>query len=143
MSSHLTPRFDRLVRLCQKELKETLRDRRTIVTLLLMPVLVYPILSMALNRFLLSAGTVSEGFTVSVGTIAERDQLDVWLSDKRSYPPEAILKASGNEVANFKVSVIDDATPAILGNGSSASTVALANIRGTAEKNMHTFTQIQ
>ncbi len=46
----------RLTRLCQKELKETIRDRRTIVTLLMMPLLVYPLLSMALNRFLLSSG---------------------------------------------------------------------------------------
>ena len=51
----------RLWRLCQKELRETLRDRRTIVTLLLMPLLVYPILSMALNRFLLASGSTVEG----------------------------------------------------------------------------------
>jgi sodium transport system permease protein len=45
----------RTARLAMKELKETLRDRRTIVTLVLMPVLVYPLLSMALQRFLLPA----------------------------------------------------------------------------------------
>ena len=56
----------RLVRLCQKELKETIRDRRTIVTLILMPLLVYPILSMALNRFLLASAPMTPGFTVCV-----------------------------------------------------------------------------
>lgn len=45
----------RWFRLCQKELRETLRDRRTLVTLILMPVLVYPILSMVLQNSLMSA----------------------------------------------------------------------------------------
>lgn len=54
-----TPRFpinrsSRLRRLCQKELREILRDRRTIVTLILMPLLVYPLLSLVFQRFLLS-----------------------------------------------------------------------------------------
>ncbi len=35
----------RMRRLVLKELRETLRDRRTIVTLLLMPLLVYPLLT--------------------------------------------------------------------------------------------------
>jgi ABC-2 type transport system permease protein/sodium transport system permease protein len=42
------------VRLALKELRETLRDRRTIATLLLMPILVYPLLSVAFERFLMS-----------------------------------------------------------------------------------------
>ena len=41
-------------RLCLKELRETLRDRRTLITLVLMPLLVYPILSMVIQRSLLS-----------------------------------------------------------------------------------------
>ena len=44
----------RLARLTLKELRETLRDRRTIVTLVLMPLLVYPLLSIAFQKFLLS-----------------------------------------------------------------------------------------
>lgn len=49
----------RMWRLCLKELRESLRDRRTIVTLVLMPILVYPLLSMALQRLLI--GGVSKG----------------------------------------------------------------------------------
>jgi sodium transport system permease protein len=101
----------RLLRLCQKELKETIRDRRTIVTLLLMPLLVYPILSMAMNRFLLASGTEEAGFTVCVMSEADRELLDAWISDPRSLPPDAILQASGNELANFRVTVIEDQTP--------------------------------
>ncbi len=44
----------RILRLALKELRETLRDRRTIATLLLMPLLVYPLLSLAFQRFLIS-----------------------------------------------------------------------------------------
>src|SRR6056297_227119 len=98
----------RLWRLCHKELKETLRDRRTIVTLLLMPLLVYPILSMALNRFLLASGTTVEGYTVCVRSEAEAERLDQWLSDPRSFPPEAILQASEGEMASFQLTVIPE-----------------------------------
>lgn len=48
-------RFSRLTRLATKELRETLRDRRTIVTLIMMPLLVYPILSLVFQNFLLSS----------------------------------------------------------------------------------------
>jgi len=47
--------LSRLGRLTLKELRETLRDRRTIVTLVLMPLLVYPLLSLAFKQFLLSS----------------------------------------------------------------------------------------
>src|SRR5262245_59837863 len=46
-------RFGRLGRLVRKELLEILRDRRTIVTLVLMPVLLYPLLSIAFQQFFL------------------------------------------------------------------------------------------
>ena len=45
----------RILRLALKELRETLRDRRTIITLVLMPLLVYPLLSLALRQFLLTS----------------------------------------------------------------------------------------
>ncbi len=46
--------FARLRRLASKELREILRDRRTIVTLVLMPILVYPLLGFVVQKFLLS-----------------------------------------------------------------------------------------
>jgi len=49
------PRGSRWTRLCLKELRETLRDRRTLITLVLMPLLVYPVLSMVFQRSLLSS----------------------------------------------------------------------------------------
>ena len=97
----------RLLRLCQKELKETIRDRRTIVTLLLMPLLVYPLLSMALNRFLLSS--VSTGaasslvYKIGVESDGEGEVLARWLGDPSSTPPQSILDASEGGVAEFEI----------------------------------------
>ncbi|MCI0377666.1 MAG: ABC transporter permease subunit [Gemmataceae bacterium] len=45
----------RLARLVRKELSEILRDRRTIITLVLMPLLLYPLLSIAFQQFLLAS----------------------------------------------------------------------------------------
>ena len=60
----------RIARLALKELRETLRDRRTIITLLLMPVLVYPLLSIFFQRFLLSSfrGGPDLGLIIGVET---------------------------------------------------------------------------
>ncbi|MCG8650876.1 MAG: ABC transporter permease subunit, partial [Pirellulales bacterium] len=101
--NHLARR-SRVIRLCQKELKETIRDRRTIVTLLLMPLLVYPLLSMALNRFLLSSGAPQDDFyVVGVASDLEREQLQTWLHQEESLPPDAIVKSSGSNQAKFEV----------------------------------------
>lgn len=50
-----SPQHGRWSRLCVKELRETLRDRRTLITLILMPLLVYPVLSMVFQRSLLTS----------------------------------------------------------------------------------------
>src|SRR5437773_4325974 len=42
--------LSRLGRLVRKELLEILRDRRTIITLVLMPILLYPLLSLAFQQ---------------------------------------------------------------------------------------------
>ena len=60
-SNHAARPFT-LWRLASKELRETLRDRRTIITLVVMPLLVYPILSLIFRTFLLSnAETLGSG----------------------------------------------------------------------------------
>ncbi|MBI1899494.1 MAG: CPBP family intramembrane metalloprotease [Planctomycetia bacterium] len=45
-------RLWRLWRMALKECRETIRDRRTIVTLVLMPLLLYPLLALAFQKFL-------------------------------------------------------------------------------------------
>ncbi|WP_235034218.1 ABC transporter permease subunit/CPBP intramembrane protease [Roseiconus lacunae] len=95
----------RLLRLCQKELRETLRDRRTIITLLMMPLLVYPLLSMALNRFLLSAAREADQipYAIGVATDEEGTALLTWLESPLSQPPQAIVDSSNGRVAKFDV----------------------------------------
>jgi sodium transport system permease protein len=67
----LAPRF---LRLMLKELRETLRDRRTIATLILMPLLVYPLLSVAFERFLMSSlKTVGAHSEPVLGFISEAE----------------------------------------------------------------------
>ena len=43
--------FVRVLRLARKELRESLRDRRTLVTLVVMPLIVYPLLGSVIQRF--------------------------------------------------------------------------------------------
>lgn len=57
----------RFTRLAQKELREVLRDRRTIVTLVLMPVLVYPLLSMAFQQLLITGPQNAEQVVYRIG----------------------------------------------------------------------------
>ena len=48
----------RLGRLVLKELREILRDRRTIITLVVMPLLIYPLLAVVFQRFLVTSISV-------------------------------------------------------------------------------------
>ena len=61
----------RLLRLCRKELREILRDRRTMVTLFLMPLLAYPLLSMAFQRLIFSTNQGSGPLECLVGVTDE------------------------------------------------------------------------
>jgi sodium transport system permease protein len=63
----------RFTRLARKELAEILRDRRTVLTLLLMPLLLYPILSVAFRQFLLSGVVGSEVPHYRLGFESEDD----------------------------------------------------------------------
>jgi ABC-2 type transport system permease protein/sodium transport system permease protein len=76
------PWLSRVARLAQKELRETLRDRRTIITLVLMPLLVYPVLSIALKQFLVSTTTTQASqirLNIATETEPERATLNVLL----------------------------------------------------------------
>jgi ABC-2 type transport system permease protein/sodium transport system permease protein len=51
----------------RKELREILRDRRTIITLVVMPILIYPLLAVVFQRFLLTSISVSENIAFDIG----------------------------------------------------------------------------
>lgn len=67
--------WSRIARLIRKELSEILRDRRTIVTLVLMPLLLYPLLSIAFRQLLLSTGaaTTEQITLLRIGFIRQAD----------------------------------------------------------------------
>ena len=68
----------RLARLAIKELRETLRDRRTIVTLVVMPLVLYPLLALVLHRFLFTSLT-GEGpveYVMGVDTLGTEMRLE-------------------------------------------------------------------
>ncbi len=61
----------RLWRLVLKELREILRDRRTIITLVVMPILIYPLLAIVFQRFLLTSIAVNEDVSYVIGVDSE------------------------------------------------------------------------
>ena len=65
--------FGRLLRLMRKELREILRDRRTIITLVIMPLLIYPLLALAFQRFLLTSLSGDQEVEYVVGFESEAD----------------------------------------------------------------------
>src|SRR3954468_2585047 len=72
------PLFGRLQRLVQKELREILRDRRTIITLVVMPILIYPLLAVVFQRFLLTSISVNEkvDFVIGVDSVRAKEIFD-------------------------------------------------------------------
>src|SRR6476620_9594685 len=73
---HVTPParrqlLGRLQRLVRKELREILRDRRTIITLVVMPILIYPLLAVVFQRFLLTSISVSQNVAFDIGVDAD------------------------------------------------------------------------
>jgi ABC-2 type transport system permease protein/sodium transport system permease protein len=60
-------RLSRLGRLTLKELREILRDRRTIATLVLMPLLLYPLLTIAFQQFFVSQIGIVQSSRYTIG----------------------------------------------------------------------------
>src|SRR6187402_3334272 len=64
----------RLQRLVRKELREILRDRRTIITLVVMPILIYPLLAVVFQHFLLTSISVHEDVAFAIGVDSVNSQ---------------------------------------------------------------------
>lgn len=72
----------RFARLARKELAEILRDRRTMLTLVLMPLLLYPLMSVVLGQLLLSSSTTGAEPVYRLGfqSKAEMQSLTAYLA---------------------------------------------------------------
>jgi len=71
----------RLMRLSLKELREILRDRRTIITLVLMPLFVYPLLSVAFQKFLISqlSAPTDVHYRIAISNEQERHRVEEYV----------------------------------------------------------------
>jgi ABC-2 type transport system permease protein/sodium transport system permease protein len=109
-------------RLTKKEWAETLRDRRTIITLVLMPILVYPLLSMVFHQFVFSSlgkhGQLRILIGIRDGETRERLETslkvgDMWLThqSEADFPGEQIepplVEEPAVEQLSFLVGEID------------------------------------
>lgn len=92
-----------------KELREILRDRRTTVTLVLMPLFIYPLMSVAARQFLVTQATSSRAPTYTLGV---RDRREARFFQK-------VLEQGGIELVDLH------ARPAIRPDGSSLPAVKL------------------
>ena len=81
----------RLLRLARKELRESLRDRRTILTLVLMPVLLYPLLGVSFRLFFLSQLGTGAAPEYRIGTCSEREyrELEQLLALSQKHSPDS------------------------------------------------------
>jgi ABC-2 type transport system permease protein/sodium transport system permease protein len=70
----------RLFRLARKELYESLRDRRTVLTLVLMPLLLYPVLAMAFLQMMQYKRVEKEWPEFRVGVLGQEEGGEVVLS---------------------------------------------------------------
>jgi sodium transport system permease protein len=95
----------RYLRLTLKELKETLRDRRTIITLVLMPLLIYPLLSVAFKKVLLTNLSASSEvvFLIAVESKEDKSILLGYLT-----LGESLIKNSRNNSTNSQEASRDD-----------------------------------
>jgi ABC-2 type transport system permease protein/sodium transport system permease protein len=102
------PLAGRLRRLVLKELREILRDRRTIITLVVMPILIYPLLAVVFQRFLVTSVSTEHNVEYWIGVEAEsagvrlKQQLEAGQAILKETapdtfaPPQTNVAASGN-----------------------------------------------
>src|SRR5438094_107687 len=108
--------FFRLGRLVRKELSEILRDRRTIITLVLMPLLLYPLLSVGFQQFAsLSPVDPKRGPEYHFGFASERegeafDRMLEHAGQFEEHPPDNKNVANGfvPSAPRWKIFTADD-----------------------------------
>lgn len=93
-SGSVSQGFRRWQRLALKELREILRDRRTIITLVLMPMLVYPLIGMTFQKFLVTQLTETPRVEYRLGY---RDQFSTMALSRLWQRERGAPRAQGTE----------------------------------------------
>ena len=94
-------------RLAHKELREILRDRRTVITLILMPLLVYPLLGSVMSKGILSS--LSSGQKIRVLVVVETEGEGRLLASQL-LRGEYLLQASAQPSESPKITLPQDAS---------------------------------
>lgn len=110
-----TPMFDaaaRQGRLIRKELSEILRDRRTIVTLVLMPLLIYPLLGVGFTQFFRAVAPMKDPVFL-VGSDDPR-ALQLFSRIEKQIGPK--LRPADGKVPTWQLSLVDSVESALAEN---------------------------
>ena len=121
----------RIARLARKELRESLRDRRTLATLIMMPLIVYPLLGSVVQKFAISRIDINAPAAAIVFDI----RLDPELQSKF---PEPVLEASTDDASattesaagNSNTDTTKSPTPEAANLTDDASRKSVASLRG-------------
>ena len=103
----------RFGRLCLKELRETLRDRRTIVTLVLMPLLVYPLLTMAFQRFSVTSLDTTREFIIGLNSEAAALRAQHYLDKGKKLLAPEDASGDGGGTSKEMPNRATDSTPSV------------------------------
>lgn len=98
-SADADSRWGRRWRLVRKELRETLRDRRTILTLLLMPILAYPLLGVAFQRLLIAQLSAAKPqYHIAAPTVEQADLFEQMYAQGRTiYDSREVYRREGTD----------------------------------------------
>lgn len=122
----------RLLRLCLKELRESLRDRRTLITLVLMPILVYPLLSMAMQRLIVGTVSGSSDRSEYIIGVANEDAGEA-LASAIAETAMAIDQGVRHSIQIRRQNAIGPGTPREVPDNQSKSTTAQSNSDSNAK----------
>ncbi len=106
----------RLYRLAKKELVEILRDRRTIITLVLMPLLVYPLLGIIAQKFMIRSLFDHSNVVYRIGFENDADRLAfsqlITIGDEIVRDNEAATETINSSQESAKTKLSQQADPA-------------------------------
>ncbi|MBX3420776.1 MAG: CPBP family intramembrane metalloprotease [Pirellulaceae bacterium] len=106
----MPPKFSWLQQneLISKELRETLRDRRTLVTLLVMPLLLYPLLGLGFRFLAWQQWSVTRPEYI---VALQSDPQAQWLANELSVGQRLIQESSADTRDNLSTETVGDAIP--------------------------------
>jgi sodium transport system permease protein len=102
----------RVARLARKELRESLRDRRTLATLILMPLIVYPLLGTVVQKFAISRVDLNApAAIVAVDERLPREILEMFLEKPSASEPANERDESASQSSGGGTTTSRESTP--------------------------------